>query len=329
MLTRTDRRRFPILLAAIAVLALAGTALGLLFSTAEAQEAETLVSNIDQGSTLTDTSSLPHGQTFRTGPYAYGYTLSTVDVVSADAEGTSFEVKVCTADVDDHPTSTCMDLAAPGSFAAGTITFYAPANYVLESRTYYTVVLTPPSQGDRQVTFGLTTADGEDAGLADGWSISNTHVFWNQNLSPDDWGTSGSGRSFRIAINGSEAPEPETTENQPGEIRAYWTGHDPDNDKNNGNSRTECAGTEPFRAYWERLSGADDWEAEVTPQNGASNVVVSTINADEEFAELTGSATVPADKFSSLSIRVRGRFGDDGWGAWSRPTGLYCNIGGG
>ena len=81
-MTRTDRRRFPVLLAAIAAgnhpgtnvhpppppppppdfsgaalgaaamtraiatLALAGTALGLLFSTAEAQEAETLVSNI-------------------------------------------------------------------------------------------------------------------------------------------------------------------------------------------------------------------------------------------------------------------------------------------
>ena len=38
MITRTDRRRFPILFAAIAVLALAGAALGLLFSTVQAQE---------------------------------------------------------------------------------------------------------------------------------------------------------------------------------------------------------------------------------------------------------------------------------------------------
>ena len=42
MLTRTDRRRFPVLIAAIAVLAVAGAALGLLFSTAEAQEADTV-----------------------------------------------------------------------------------------------------------------------------------------------------------------------------------------------------------------------------------------------------------------------------------------------
>ena len=53
MMTRNDRRRFPFLFAAIAVLTLAGAALGLLFSTAQAQEAETLVSNIGQGETLT------------------------------------------------------------------------------------------------------------------------------------------------------------------------------------------------------------------------------------------------------------------------------------
>ena len=48
MLTRTDRRRFPILIAAIAVLALAGAALGLLFSPVQAQESETLPRNLEQ-----------------------------------------------------------------------------------------------------------------------------------------------------------------------------------------------------------------------------------------------------------------------------------------
>ena len=42
MITRTDGRRFPILFVAIAVLALAGAALGLLFSTEEAQEGSAL-----------------------------------------------------------------------------------------------------------------------------------------------------------------------------------------------------------------------------------------------------------------------------------------------
>ena len=292
-------------------------------TTALAQEAETLVSNIDQGDTTTRVLSLPYAQRFTTGRYEYGYTLSTVDVVSADAEGTSFEAKVCTVDVSGHPTSTCTDLAAPGAsgFAAGTITFYAPANYVLESRKDYTVVLTPANVSDPEVTYGKTTADGEDAGKADGWSIADTHDFWNQNLSPDGWGTSSSGRSFRIAVKGSEAPEPETTENRPSEIRAYWNvpGHF------GGNSMAGCAGTVPFRAFWERPKRADEWEAEVKPEYGASNLSLSSIEyIGDGFHELTGTVHVRDGEFGVVSIRVRGRFGDDGWGAWSRPTELFC-----
>ena len=319
-MTGTGKRRFPILIAAIAALAVAGAALGLLFSTAEAQETETLVSNIGQGSTLTGNASAQRAQRFTTGPYEYGYTLSTVDVVSVDADGTSFDAKVCTVDGDAYPTSTCTDLAAPGSsaFAAGTITFYAPANTVLEPGTTYAVVLTTPSLGGLEVTYGLTTADGEDAGLEDGWSIADTFDFWNQNLNPDAWGTSASGRSFRIAIKGSQAPEPETTINRPSEIRAYWT----DSDTQGSNLQNNCASTEPFRAFWERPKTADEWQAEVTPKNGASNPSFTMSNTGGRWPELTG--TVRIDGFSTVSIRVRGRFGDDGWGAWSPRTGLYC-----
>ena len=41
-MTHTDRRRFPILFAAISALALAGTVLALLFSPVQAQEADTV-----------------------------------------------------------------------------------------------------------------------------------------------------------------------------------------------------------------------------------------------------------------------------------------------
>ena len=323
-MTRSSARlpRFP----ALATLALAGAALGLLLSPVQAQEAETLVSNIGQGSTLTTEFSNRGAQRFTTGPYEYGYSLSTVDVVSADAEGTSFEAKVCTVDGDDHPTSTCTDLAAPGisdAFAAGTITFAAPLSTVLEPMTTYTVVLSPAIPADPQVTYDLTTADGEDAGKADGWSIANTQETWGVNLSPPDWVTSGSGRSFRIAIKGSQAPEPETTENRPGEIRAYWT----DSDTQGSNLQGECANTEPFRAFWERPKTADEWEAELTPKNGASNVSFTMSNTGGRWPELTG--TVRTNGFSTVSIRVRGRFGDDGWGAWSPVTELFCNLPGG
>ena len=289
-------------------------------TTALAQAAETLVSNIGQGNTTTREFSVPYAQRFTTGPYEYGYTLSTVDVVSADTEGTNFSVKVCTVDADNHPTSTCTNLAAPGSsgFAAGTITFYAPANYVLEAETTYTVVLTPPSQGDPKVTYGITTSNGEDAGKADGWSIAD---MFDYKFLGDPWETSPSNRKFRIAIKGSRAPEPETTENQPSEIRAYWI----DSATNDGNLQADCAGTEPFRAYWKRPKRADEWEAKVTAEHGASNATHSNIgDIGDGFHELTGTVHVRDGEFGVVSIRVRGRFGDDGWGSWSRPTELFC-----
>ena len=306
------------MLAATALLALSGA-----LALPATARAETLVSNIGQGSTLTREYSLQHAQRFTTGPYEYGYTLSTVDVVSAEAEGTSFSATVCTVDGDGHPTSTCTDLAAPGSsaFAAGTITFYAPSNLVLEPGTTYTVVLTTSSKGDETVTYGLTTADGEDAGQAAGWSIANAFDYWNENLEPDDWATTVNGRSFRIAIKGSQAPEPETTKNRPGEIRAYWT----DSATNDGNLQAGCAGTEPFRAYWERPKSTSEWEAEVKPEYGASNLSLFPIEyIGDGFHELTGTVHIRDGEFGVVSIRVRGRFGDDGWGAWSRPTELFC-----
>ena len=138
----------------------------------------------------------------------------------------------------------------------------------------------------------------------------------------DPWVTSPSDRKFRIAIKGSQAPEPETTENQPGEIRAHWNvpGHYV------GNVMDDCTGTVPFRAYWERPKRADEWEAEVEAEYGASNVSFSMSNTGGEWPELNG--TVDIDGLSVVSIRVRGRFGGDGWGAWSRPTELFCNVGG-
>ena len=139
------------------------------------------------------------------------------------------------------------------------------------------------------------------------------------------------------------------TTNQPSEIRAYWT----ESETGGSNSQDSCASSEPFRAYWNppeesrslvggREDGyiiiykvADEWEAEITPKNGASNVSFTIQNAtdtwsasddDGEQPELTG--TVDIDGLSTLSIRVRGRFGDDGWGDWSPVTGLFCNVGG-
>ena len=88
-------------------------------ATAQAQTATTLVSNIGQGPTSTANASVQYSQRFTTGSHEAGYTLSSVDVISADAEGDSFSAKVCTVNASGHPTSTCTTLAAPASFAAG------------------------------------------------------------------------------------------------------------------------------------------------------------------------------------------------------------------
>ena len=79
---------------------------------------------------------------------------------------------------------------------------------------------------------------------------------------------------MKFKVNGYEL------RNQPDEIRAYWTLPDPDPDpdnESNGNLRFNCAGTEPFRAFWKRPQRADEWEAEVEPEYGASNASHSTI----------------------------------------------------
>ena len=125
-----------------------------------------------------------------------------------------------------------------------------------------------------------------------------------------------------------------TNTETPSEINAYWT----ESDTTKGsNLQVAFASTEPFRAFWlppvKSVTGntrtykvADEWEAEVTSKNGASgeSYTIQNTNDNPEYPELTG--TVRIDGSGSLSIRVRGRFGADGWGAWSPRTGLYCTA---
>ena len=79
----------------------------------QAQSVTTLVSNIGQGSTATFTSPYPRSQRFTTGPNTPGYLLSVVEIVSADSSGDRFGARVCTTDINGHPTSTCTGLTAP------------------------------------------------------------------------------------------------------------------------------------------------------------------------------------------------------------------------
>ena len=319
-MTRLSARlpRFP----AIAVLALAAAALGLLLSTAEAQESETLLSNT--GQTFNPGNAVIVGdfrqaQGFTTGSNAPGYRLDSIELHVGTVPNTPSDVTVelWSANSDSKPDASVATLThSTGTWATGANTFNAPADTELDANTLYFVHVS--YSGERaDLTLGETGFTAHDSGEAAGWSVGQLYQrnqgSWSQHLTIT---------RLRFKINGAET----MLINQPGEIRAYWTGPDPDNESN-GNLRVNCAGTEPFRAFWERPKSADEWEAEVEAEYGASNVSFTMSNTDGRWPELTG--TVDIDGFSVVSIRVRGRFGDDGWGAWSRPTELFCNPTGG
>ena len=337
MLTRTDRRRFPILFAAIAVLAVADAALGLLFSTAEAQEANTLVSNIGKIGSDTHSASVDGvllvAQAFTVGDDDGDYALTSIELPFKDREISSenigkltvsvWSVDTETADNDPlvgmEPVASIYTLTNPSSIAANTTaTFTAPAGSKLNAGTTYLVMV----DYDHGAQFGgarwrTMDSNGEDSGRAPGWTIANKSL--TRNRSGADWSTSN--RAAAIRINGREI----STENQPGEIRAYWT----DSETQGSNLQSNCASREPFRAFWERPKTADEWDFEVTPSQDAGYTNLFGVdNENGRWPEINGTAIVPANKSSSWSIRVRGRFGDDGWGAWSRPTELFCNVGG-
>ena len=126
-----------------------------------------------------------------------------------------------------------------------------------------------------------------------------------------------------------EEREPEG--NEPSVIRTYWIGSGGSNDKSG------CAGREEFRAYWnpplESNRGnnrtykvADAWEADITLRGGAGDLgyTIQDTGGNPEHPELTGSVRIDGNGW--LSMRVRGRFGADGWGGWSPTSSLYCRA---
>ena len=138
------------------------------------------------------------------------------------------------------------------------------------------------------------------------------------------------GESPASSVVGATTEEERQPEgNEPSVIRTYWIGSGGSNDKSG------CAGTEEFRAYWnpplDRIRDgvrtykvADAWEADITLRGGASNLgyTIQDTGGNPEHPELTGSVRIDGNGW--LSMRVRGRFGADGWGGWSPTSSLYC-----
>ena len=161
-----------------------------------------LVSNSSQPpATTVDMWANAFAQPFTTGNHSAGYPLSSVEVVSQDAEGDEFTVAVYTVDDDGIPATLHAPLTAPDSFAAGTLVFTAPANIrTLKPNTTYALVFNRLFGSTAEVSLGSTTSDAEDSGPAAGWSIANNYLFKRSDSTV--WQQTGTRKSIRIAIEG-------------------------------------------------------------------------------------------------------------------------------
>ena len=190
--------------ARFALLALALCGVLLLSAPAEAQTARILVSNVGQGSD--DDVSLSgndHAQLFHTAGATNGYTLTSLTVVSEDAQGDSFSVKICLADnTTEFPTSTCTGLREPDSFAAGSLEFTHPGMH-LNRNDNYVAVFNQTDTGSVTVTLDSTTSGGQDSTGLTGWSIKDKFD-WK---SGGTWRQKGGGdEAIQITVNGYETP---------------------------------------------------------------------------------------------------------------------------
>ena len=197
---------------------------GLLLSPSAAEAQTTLISNTGQSADTYSFSNFQFGaQVFTTGSNTGGYTLTSVEIVSADGSADTFSAAVHTVDASGNPDSLYASLTAPGSFAAGTLVFTAPASTTLAASTSYAVVVDPDSA---TVTFGSTTSDSEDTGGANGWSIGDAlHLDGGTG-----WFTGITSEALRIAVNGSAvsatappAPTGLSATAGDGEVALSWT----------------------------------------------------------------------------------------------------------
>ena len=125
-----------------------------------------------------------------------------------------------------------------------------------------------------------------------------------------------------------------------GTLSAHWTDA-PDSDTwhpdtaplNINSIGGDCTGDESFKVLWkgpgdlgtfEANPPAAEWDAHVIAKYGADTV---SYRFRDEFGStrfVAMYATVTLNGSAYLTVRIRGRFEGQGWGAWSPPVGLYC-----
>ncbi|MYJ93754.1 MAG: hypothetical protein F4038_12005, partial [Chloroflexi bacterium] len=170
----------------------------------------TLVSNTGQADSEFNPDK-PYAQNFSTGSNLDGYTVTSaaIELAAAPAAGVTIAVAIYTVKSDSDPDSSLYTLTAPASLVSGVNTFTAPPNSTLDASTEYAVVVVPSAE----INLRFTTADAEDSGGADGWSIAHEIHYWDdlEDLNnPVGRPTGISGSALQIEVKGTIVP-PDTT----------------------------------------------------------------------------------------------------------------------
>ncbi len=164
-----------------------------------------LVSNARQDNDADTPITTDHSQAFTVGSIERPYIVHGVTMISEDTEGDDLALQICGADSNGNPTTTCTDLTAPDSSAAGSLFFTAPTDpaLALSSGENYAVVFKTP--GGESVVLDSTESNGEDASSLSGWSIRDRS---KSKSGANSWSENDDDEAIRITIHGKASVPP-------------------------------------------------------------------------------------------------------------------------
>ncbi|MXY79956.1 MAG: hypothetical protein F4Y94_09795, partial [Chloroflexi bacterium] len=240
-------------------------------------------------------------QGFTTGGNTGGYSLTAIEVLSKDPNGTAFTADLYEADTTGHPTGNPTRLTAPtgaGAFAAGRVRFTAPPGTTLKASTTYAVVVL----GDgSNVSLAEITQDGEDPGAASNWSVANAASL-DFAVNPTGWVFYSDGGSMGIAVRGQANAAPvfsqaavtrRLAENTPAgrDVGAPVKATDADGE----NLTYELGGTDAASFAINEDSGQIQTKAGVSYNFEAKSSYTVTVTASDGIATATATVTINLD----------------------------------
>ena len=187
------------------------------------QTVDSLVSNTGQTPRESLSKSGTTSQTFTSGG---NYTITSIEVDSADAEGDEFDVSLWDVDTSRLPKKKVRDLDPPDSFAAGTLEFTVPGGGLKVGNFGVYAVVVEPRDSSAPVSLRATASDSEDSGGKSGWRIADTH---GNQATGGAWSASTDGKSLLIRVNGygGHAPrapgDPGAGDINGGKVGVQWT----------------------------------------------------------------------------------------------------------